>query len=114
MEVEWRINGGETTTVNTTEIEENVWMFQLPTSIQPSMIEWRAILAGEGPNQTTPWFQLRSDEPSWKVDNTLVYGQSIAMLFALMAGFMALQKTLSRTKKAKQQPELLIPPGGEY
>jgi hypothetical protein len=36
------------------------------------------------------------------------------MLFALMAGFMALQKTLSRTKKAKQQPELLIPPGGEY
>lgn len=114
MEVEWRINGGETTTVNTTEIEENVWMFELPTSIQPSMIEWRAILAGEGPNQTTPWFQLRSDEPSWKVDNTLVYGQSIAMLFALMAGFMALQKTLSRKKKAKQQPELLIPPGGEY
>jgi hypothetical protein len=78
------------------------------------MIEWRAILAGEGPNQTTPWFQLRSDEPSWKVDNTLAYGQSIAMLFALMAGFMALQKTLSRTKKTKQQPELLIPPGGEY
>ena len=114
LEAEWRMNGGEATALNATEIQDGIWSFELPTSIQPSMIEWRVILAGDGPNQTSPWFQLRSDEPSWAVDNTLVYGQSIAMLVAIMAGFMALQTTLSRTTAEKERPELLIPPGGEF
>ena len=114
MSIEWRTNSGEITSLNATKGEGNSWSFELPTSILPNMIEWRAILSGEGPEQTTPWFQLRSDEPSWEVDNTLVYMQSFAMLFALMAGFMALQKTLSVPIDKKDHSELMIPHGGEY
>ena len=33
--------------------------FHSPCSNSSGLIEWRAILAGEGPNQTTPWFNLR-------------------------------------------------------
>ncbi len=114
MSIEWRTSSDNTVTIQATKDSEGTWSFELPTSIQPGMIEWRAVMSGEGPEQTTPWFQLRSDEPAWEVDNMLVYMQSFAMLFALMAGFMALQKTLSGPEKKVDYGELMIPPGGEY
>lgn len=114
MNVEWRTSSEDIVTLQATKNAENTWSFELPASIQPGIIEWRAVMAGEGPEQTTPWFQLRSDEPAWEVDNTLVYMQSFAMLFALMAGFMALQKTLTRPESKEDYGELVIPPGGEY
>ncbi|MGB1766750.1 MAG: hypothetical protein ACPHJE_05175, partial [Poseidonia sp.] len=55
-------------------------------------VEWRAHLQGEGPEQTTPWFQLQSDEPSWTVDETAAYLQSITMLVVFMAAFLAVQR----------------------
>ena len=42
--------------------------------------EWRAILDGEGPQQTTPWFSLTSAEPTWEADESALMLQSIAHL----------------------------------
>lgn len=89
--IEWRVAGGEPVEVSVTEIESDVWAFTLPSSVQPVVIEWRAHLSGEGPSQTTPWFQLRSDAPAWTVDEPTAYVQSVAMLLAAMAAFVALQ-----------------------
>ena len=75
------------------------------------MIEWRAHLSGEGPEQTTPWFQLKSEEPKWSVDETTAYVQSIAMLLAFMAGFMALQHRTSSPSKAYEDD--MFEEGGE-
>ena len=52
----------------------------LPPALSASTIEWRAILDGEGPQQTTPWFSLTSTEPSWEADETALLLQSIAHL----------------------------------
>lgn len=92
VEVEWRIAGGEGQSAQVTELADGTWGFDLPASLQPSVIEWRAHLEGEGPSQTTPWFQLRSKEASWTVDETAAYAQSFALIIVFMAGFMALQQ----------------------
>ena len=55
-------------------------------------MEWRALLEGDGPDQTTPWFQLQSEEPSWTVDETAAYVQSVAMLLVFMVAFLSLQR----------------------
>lgn len=89
--VEWRVAGGEATELSVNEVSDGVWAFTLPSSVQPVVIEWRAQLSGEGPAQTTPWFQVRSDAPSWTVDEPTAYLQSVAMLLAAMAAFVALQ-----------------------
>ena len=49
-------------------------------------------LAGEGPEQTTPWFTLQSEEPRWTVDESAAYLQSMAMVLAFMAAFLSLQR----------------------
>ena len=53
LQVEWRLVGGELNTVNATSLGEDIWQFELPSALQPSIIEWRAILDGEGPQQVT-------------------------------------------------------------
>lgn len=90
--VEWRVAGGEVQTAEVVALNDGAWSFDLPASLQPTVIEWRALLEGEGPSQTTPWFQLRSDEAPWTVDETAAYVQSLALIIVSMAGFMALQK----------------------
>ena len=90
--VEWRVVGGETNTAGVTAADNGRWTFDLPASLQPVTVEWRAHLQGEGPEQTTPWFQLQSDEPSWTVDETAAYLQSITMLVVFMAAFLAVQR----------------------
>jgi len=42
-------------------VADDTWSFELPASLQPVQLEWRAHLEGDGPDQTTPWFQLQSD-----------------------------------------------------
>ena len=90
--VEWRVVGGGINEAQPTADEAGVWSFELPASLQPSVVEWRVHLEGEGPEQTSPWFQLRSDDPAWTVDETAAYIQSVAMLLAFMAAFMTLQR----------------------
>lgn len=111
LRVEWRVAGGEPQEVPATANGDETWSFELPASLQPSVIEWRAHLSGEGPEQTTPWFQLKSEEPKWSVDETTAYVQSIAMLLAFMAGFMALQHRTSSSSKAYEDD--MFEEGGE-
>lgn len=92
VEIEWRVAGGEVQTTEIMALSDGRWSFDLPASLQPSVVEWRAHLEGEGPSQTTPWFQLRSEAAPWTVDETAAYVQSFALIVVFMAGFMTLQK----------------------
>ena len=75
--VEWREPSGTPFQVQTTQ-NNQCWEAELPAALVTSTIEWRAILDGEGPLQTTPWFSLSSDEPSWEADQAALMLQSIA------------------------------------
>ena len=97
--VEWKVSSGEVNTATVTSVGENTWSFALPASLQPVQIEWRAHLEGEGPDQTTPWFQLQSEEPSWSVDENAAYVQSVAMLLVFMVAFLSLQRRSSAPSK---------------
>ena len=65
--------------------------------LQPSK-QNGAHLVGDGPDQTTPWFQLQSEEPSWSVDET-GHVQSMAMLFVFIAAFLSIQRQSTATAK---------------
>ena len=97
--LEWKVSGGEVNTATVSSSGDNAWEFTLPASLQPVQLEWRAHLEGEGPDQTTPWFQLQSEEPSWSVDETAAYVQSMAMLFVFIAAFLSLQRQSTATAK---------------
>ncbi|MGB0173480.1 MAG: hypothetical protein ACPF9S_00460 [Candidatus Poseidoniaceae archaeon] len=77
--IEWREPSGESYQVETIQ-NNGCWNAVLPSALSPSTIEWRAILDGEGPQQTTPWFSLTSAEPAWEADETALLLQSIAHL----------------------------------
>jgi len=86
--IEWREPSGESFQLET--IQNNVcWNAVLPSALTASTIEWRAILEGEGPQQTTPWFSLTSTEPTWEADETALMLQSIAH-FVLFFGLVLL------------------------
>lgn len=86
--IEWREPLGESYQLET--LQNNVcWNAVLPSALTASTIEWRAILEGEGPQQTTPWFSLTSTEPTWEADETALMLQSIAH-FVLFFGLVLL------------------------
>ena len=91
VQVEWRVSGGPVQTATVVQLDQETWTFELPASLQPVTVEWRAHLQGEGPEQSTPWFALQSEDPSWSVDETAAYVQSLAMLLLFMVAFMSLQ-----------------------
>jgi hypothetical protein len=65
--------------------------FIIPAAVNPGVVEWRVILEGEGPTQTSPWFRLTAQEPGWEIDETALYLQSIALLL-LCAGLVILRR----------------------
>ena len=92
--IEWREPSGESYQLET--IQNNVcWNAVLPSALTASTIEWRAILEGEGPQQTTPWFSLTSTEPTWEADETALMLQSIAH-FVLFFGLVLLVRKPKR------------------
>ncbi|MEC8106575.1 MAG: hypothetical protein VX115_02425 [Candidatus Thermoplasmatota archaeon] len=92
--IEWREPSGESYQVETTQ-NNGCWNAVLPSTLSVSTIEWRAILDGEGPQQTTPWFSLASVEPTWEADETALLLQSIAHL-ALFFGLVLLLRKPKR------------------
>tara|TARA_B100000674_G_C37974556_1_gene978689 strand:- start:5026 stop:5982 length:957 start_codon:yes stop_codon:yes gene_type:complete len=92
--IEWREPSGESYQVETTQ-NNGCWNAVLPSALLPSTIEWRAILDGEGPQQTTPWFSLTSAEPTWEADETALLLQSIAH-FVLFFGVVLLVRKPKR------------------
>ena len=61
-----------------------------------STIEWRAVLDGEGPQQTTPWFPLASAEPSWEANETALMLQSIAHIIFFFGLVVLVRKPKSK------------------
>ena len=93
--IEWREPSGESYQVETTQ-NNGCWNAVLPAALSASTIEWRAILDGEGPQQTTPWFSLTSAEPTWEADETALLLQSIAH-FVLFFGVVLLVRKPKRS-----------------
>tara|TARA_B110000444_G_scaffold211181_1_gene206907 strand:+ start:24380 stop:25489 length:1110 start_codon:yes stop_codon:yes gene_type:complete len=80
------MNGAEIVTI---PVEDN--QFIIPASVNPGIVQWRVILEGEGPTQTSPWFRLTAQEPGWEIDETALYLQGIAM-FLLFAGLVLMRR----------------------
>ena len=79
MAIQWRLVDGETVFVNASLVDQDEWSFALPAALQPSIIEWRAILSGDGPDQTTPWFRIAAQEPALEINQLQIYLQSLAL-----------------------------------
>jgi len=94
--IEWREPSGQAFQLETTQ-NNGCWQAELPSALTASTIEWRAILDGEGPQQTTPWFSLASVEPTWEADETALLLQSIAHLIL----FFGLVLLVRKPKKMK-------------
>ena len=105
MEVEWKVEGSIVNNIKVNLSKNGIWEFQVPAANQPSIIQWRAILDGEGPSQTTPWFTLVAQEPQFEVDQTAVYIQAFA-LFVFICGFvLSLQVKFSSEIQSEKQWE---------
>jgi len=103
--VEWRLEGGE---IQVVEVVNGT--FILPAAINPGLIEWRATLQGEGPNQTTPWFQLIANEPTFSVSSSTMYFQGIALLIFCIGIVTRVQNLKPREKETWiQDPNFVIP-----
>ena len=109
--IEWRIEGSTTTTVIANSSEIGIWQFNLPASNQPSILQWRAILDGEGPSQTTPWFTLVAQEPPFEVDEAAVYLQSFALFIFVIGIVLTLQiryfKEINEEKQWEQTETII-------
>ena len=111
--VEYRLQGGSPVTVQAVSSGEDTWTFDLPVALQHSVVEWRVTLVGEGPDQVTPWFQVRQEAPGWSVDENAAYAQSLALFLTMLAGFLALQHRSARTVQAKHDAFNQLVQGGE-
>ena len=100
--VEWRIDGGVANQAIVTGDAVNGFMVELPTANQPSTMQWRAVLDGEGPQQTSPWFTLVTNEQGFSIDETAVYLQAISVLI-FFAGLTVLLQTRNRTNQNKEE-----------
>ena len=102
--IEWREPSGQTVQLETTQTN-GCWQAELPSALTASTIEWRAILDGEGPQQTTPWFSLTSVEPTWEADETALLLQSIAHLVFFFGLVLLVRKPKQNEDEFKQYVE---------
>ena len=100
--VEWRIDGGVANQAIVTGDAVNGFMVELPTANQPSTMQWRAVLEGEGLQQTSPWFTLVTNEQGFSIDATAVYLQGISVLI-FFAGLTVLLQTRNRTNLNEEE-----------
>lgn len=105
--IEWREPSGESYQVETTE-NDQCWSAVLPPALTASTIEWRAILDGEGPQQTTPWFSLTSAEPTWEADESALMLQSIAHLVLFFGLVLLVRKPKRSSDEFKHYVEETI------
>ena len=105
VKVEWKIEGSSSTTVIANSSGNNMWEFIAPASNQPSTIQWRAILEGEGPSQTTPWFTLVAQEAPFEVDQTAVYIQSFALFIFVFGLVLSVHLKLSNGRNVEKHWE---------
>ncbi len=102
--IEWREPSGQAFQLETTQ-NNGCWQAELPSALTASTIQWRAILDGEGPQQTTPWFSLASVEPTWEADETALLLQSIAHLILFFGLVLLVRKPKQSEDEFKQYVE---------
>ena len=102
--IEWREPSGESYQLETTQ-NNGCWTADLPSALTASTIEWRAILDGEGPQQTTPWFSLSSVDPTWEADETALLLQSIAHVVLFFGLVILVRKPKHREDEFKDYME---------
>ena len=111
VQVEWQVLGGPLMTAQVNASGGDAWIANLPAALQPATIQWRAVLEGEGPPQTTPWFTLVAEEPKWQVEELAVYAQSFALLFLIAGTILALQSRLQKSNPESkyEQADFVLP-----
>ena len=110
LQFEWMAEDGlvQTSIVNTSG--ENSWTTSLPAALQPTTVQWRVIMEGEGPEQTSPWFTLTAEKASWEVSQNAVYLQAFALLFMTAGIVLSLQNRFAyipSLSKYDEAPALL-------
>ena len=101
MNIQWRLIDGESVFISATKTADNMWEFELPAAIQPSIIEWRATLIGDGPNQVTPWFRIAAQEPALEVNQSQVYLQALALSLFFVGLVLNLHKKFSSSAQSR-------------
>ena len=91
LAIEWRLVDQPSNSINATLVDNNSWEFELPPALQPSIIEWRAVMNGDGPTQITPWFRIAAQEPALAVNQLQVYLQSFAFCIFFLTLVLTLQ-----------------------
>lgn len=111
VQIEWQVPGGTLVSVPVNSTGTDMWTATLPAALQPTTVQWRAVLQGEGPTQTTPWFTLASEEPGWEVEEFAVYAQSFALLFLIAGAVIALQSRLNTSfpENKYEQSQIVLP-----
>jgi len=99
MQFEWKSEDGLISNSLVNSTGNNSWTTTIPAALQPTTVQWRVILEGEGPEQTTPWFTLAAEESSWEVAENAVYLQAFALLF-MTAGIVIILQTRFISKPA--------------
>lgn len=105
--IEWREPSGQNYQLQTSK-NDQCWQAELPAALSASTVEWRAILDGEGPQQTTPWFSLTSVEPAWEAGESALLLQSIAHLVLFFGVVILLQKPKRQNDEYKDYVEEII------
>jgi len=95
VQVQWKVEGGVVMSAQVNSSGENMWSATIPAALQPTSLQWRAILQGDGPEQTTPWFTLTAEEAGWEVEEFAVYLQAFALLFLIAGAVISLQSRFS-------------------
>ena len=95
VQVQWKVEGGAVMSAQVNSSGENMWSATIPAALQPTSLQWRAILQGDGPEQTTPWFTLTAEEAGWEVEEFAVYLQAFALLFLIAGAVISLQSRFS-------------------
>ena len=93
-------NGGQITNLQVTNGE-----FTIPASVNEGVVEWRVIMEGEGPTQTSPWFRLTASAPGWEIDETNLYIQGTALLLLCLGLVLSFRtSTVSYLKEYSDNP----------
>ena len=95
IQFEWKSDDGLISNAIVNSTGDNNWTVTIPAALQPTSVQWRVLLEGDGPEQTTPWFTLAAEESSWEVSENAVYLQAFALLFMTAGIVITLQTRLT-------------------
>jgi hypothetical protein len=107
MQFEWKSEDGLIMNAIVNSTGNNSWTATIPAALQPTTVQWRVLLGGEGPEQTTPWFTLAAEEDSWEVTESAAYLQAFALLFMSAGIVIALQTRFSSDASTSKYDEEL-------